>query len=255
MTYLTEALLSGEIPAGSRLPPERALAQRFSLSRPMVREVLKGMAERGLVTAQPGRGNFARTMTSVDGIRPLDAYYRRTATAREVTDARILLETDLCSLAASNATDMELDRMQTALRRFETASNVIEKARWDITFHSLIARAARNSVLEAMFFSIARLTFEYMLRSLGDPLVDRKGSPFHDDILAALRARDPRGAAAAMAGHLSVARDHYGEDIDRSVVGLAQRELTKTFGADFPLDELLDRVLAQLAEDPAAELS
>lgn len=247
--YLTDALLNGTIPPGARLPPERLLAERFGLSRPMVREVLKSMAERGLIVTQPGRGNFARELKSVDGMRPLDAYYRTTATAREVTDARILLETQLCALAATQATDPELARMKNALARLDEADNVIDKARWDITFHALIAKAARNTVLEAMFFSISRLTFEYMLRSLGDPTVNQKGAPYHEDILRALEAHDVDAASAAMKGHLSVARTYYGADIDRPVAGLARQELTKTLGSTYSLDAVLDRVLATIDDE------
>ncbi|MGN9840093.1 FadR/GntR family transcriptional regulator [Nonomuraea sp. H19] len=246
-TYLEDALLTGKISPGSRLPSERLLAQRFGLSRPSVREVIKELQERGLVRVIPGRGTFVREPSSVDSIRPLEAYYRRrNATPREVTDARIMLETHAAVLAARNATEDDLTALRKMLSAFEMAGNVVEKARADIAFHILIARAARNSVLEVMFLSIAGLTFEYMLRSLADPTIVREGAPYHDDILAAIADRDTERARRAMEGHLSVAHYHYGEDLDQGLDTLARRELTRLMGPGVSLDGIIESVLSAL---------
>ena len=252
---LQEQLLSGELVPGTKLPPERDLAARFGVSRSSIREVLRSLVEGGLLDVKPGSGTFVRAPSTTDSARPLDALYRRqNATAREVNDARLMLESQTAMLAAQNALPEELDALQLALKNFDRADLLIERARYDIAFHALLAKASHNSVIETMFVSIAGMTFELMLRSLGDPKVYREGAPYHRKILRAVRNRDPEEARVAMVGHLSVATRRFGADLDSSLDHLARRELERTFGASVSLDGILKSVLDQLSAPPNATL-
>ncbi|MFD4026284.1 FadR/GntR family transcriptional regulator [Streptomyces sp. NPDC058576] len=224
-------LLSGNLPAGTKLESERALAQRFGVSRPMVREVLHGLEQRGLIEVAPGRGAFVRDVRVTDVVRPVDALYRqRRPTPRDVIHARLMLERETAALAARHATEEDLLALDVSLTRFDAARDVVSRARADIDFHATIARAAHSQVIEIMFSSIAGLTFELMLRSLGDPSVVREGVPYHREILCAIRARDPEAAAAAMTGHLDVALRTYGDDLDKSLDLVAQRSIEQLMG-------------------------
>ncbi|HEC63525.1 MAG TPA: FadR family transcriptional regulator, partial [Candidatus Acetothermia bacterium] len=53
---LLELIRSGAFPVGSRLPPEKELAERMGVSRASVREALAALGAVGLVESQPGRG-------------------------------------------------------------------------------------------------------------------------------------------------------------------------------------------------------
>ncbi|GAA3360502.1 hypothetical protein GCM10017744_043410 [Streptomyces antimycoticus] len=53
---LERLILSGELPPGSRVPPERELAESLGVSRGSVREALRALASRGLVARRPGSG-------------------------------------------------------------------------------------------------------------------------------------------------------------------------------------------------------
>ena len=63
---LVGGMLIQEHPEGSRLPGERQVAERLGVSRPLVREALRGLAERGLVEVVPGRGTFTRRVRTSD---------------------------------------------------------------------------------------------------------------------------------------------------------------------------------------------
>ncbi|GLW98967.1 transcriptional regulator [Microtetraspora sp. NBRC 16547] len=219
-------LLSGKHPAGSKLESERVLSQRFGVSRPMVREVLRGLEQQGVIEVVPGRGSFVRDVRITDAVRPLDALYRqRKPTSRDVINARVMLERETAALAARHATAEDLRAIEEALRRFDEARDLVSRARADVAFHAAVAAASRNPVIEAMFGSITTLTFELMLRSLGDPSVSREGVPYHQEILNAIAARDPDAASAAMTGHLDVALRTYGDDLDQSLDLVAQRKI------------------------------
>ena len=53
-------MLTGSLAADERLPSERRLAQEFGVSRPVVREALRSLVERGLIEVEPSRGAFVR---------------------------------------------------------------------------------------------------------------------------------------------------------------------------------------------------
>lgn len=219
-------LLSDHPPVGSQLPSERRLAQRFGVSRPVVREVLRGLEERGLIVVAPGRGTFVRDFRWEDAVRPLDAIYRRRQpTPRDLVQARMMLERQTAALAADHASDADLAAMEAALGRFDEGHDVVTRARADIDFHAAVAAAAHNPVIETMFGSIRPLAFELMLRSLSDATVSRAGVPYHREVLEAIRSRDSTRAQRAMEGHLSIAFHTYGNDLDRSLDLVAQRKI------------------------------
>lgn len=240
---LEKEIVSGQFTAGTKLPSERQLAARLSVSRPLVREALRSLVERGLIEVAPGRGAFVRPVRTSDAARPLDALYRRqNVTPRDLMEARMMLEREAAGLAAERAEPQDLEMLERALGRLDRASGLIERARWDVTIHALIARMSRNPVIETMFGSIASLTFELILRSLGDPSVAREGLPYHREIFEAIRAGDLQGAREAMEGHLSVAARLYGKDFDRSLDLVARRELERFLGPSVSLESILAEV-------------
>ena len=245
---LNRELLDHTMAPGSRLPSERQLAERFQISRPVVREVLRQLQERGLVEIHPGRGAFVRQVNTFDAARMADSLYRRgQATPRHLVDARSVLETKAAELAALAATESEIAAMAAALRRFDAAAGVIERAQADIAFHALIARASRNPVIELMFGSIARFVFELMLRSLDDPSVVHRGAPHHHGILDAIRARDAATARSVMEEHITIAVDLYGDDIDEPLDSLARRRMGDIDSA--ALDDIIAAALRYYDED------
>lgn len=237
---LEEELVAGGAPPGTKLPSERQVAARFGVSRPVVREALRSLVERGLIEIAPGRGAFVRAARTSDAARPLDVLYRRqNATPRDLVEARLMLEREAAGLAAQRAEADELEAMESVLERFDQTADLIERARCDVAFHALIARMSHNPVIETMFSSIASLTFELVLRSLGDPTVSREGLPYHQEIYQAIRDGDPDRAREAIEGHLLIARRLFGHDFDRRLDLVAHRELERVFGRSVSLEAII----------------
>lgn len=246
---LEERILSGELPAGAKLPSERQLAERFGMSRTVVREALRSLIERNLVEVQPGRGAFVRRARTSDAAARLGVLFRRQqATPRDLVEARTMLECTAAALAAERADPAALAAIDAALAQFDRANGVIEQTRGDLAFHLAIARAAGNPVIETMFGAITGVTVELMLRSLADLTVIREAVPYHREIAGAIRAHEPERARAAMASHLAVAAQLYGEDFDRSIESVARRELARLLTPGVTLDDLL-AVAAPAAEE------
>ena len=112
------------------------------------------------------------------------AYGQLSVTPRMLMEARLTLELQTVTLAAERATTEYISSLASTLDAFDSATDLVPRARSDIAFHALLAKASRNPVLEMMFGAISSITFELMLRSLGDPETSGAGrSPPPQDLL------------------------------------------------------------------------
>lgn len=238
-------ILSGRLGSGEKLPSERGLSGEFGVSRPVVREALRGMADRGLIEVLPGSGAYVREARVSDAAGPMGLLLRRSrATPRDLVGARGMIECEAAGLASKGAAPGDLRSMERALGRFDAARDLIEKTRCDVAFHASIVRSAHNPVLETMFGAVIEAVAGMMMRSLGDPGISRAGLPFHRQIFDAIRSGRTEDAKRAVTGHLLVAERMYGEDYDRSLDLLALRELERVFGPDAVFGDLMREATA-----------
>lgn len=240
-------VLSGEWPPGHRLPSERQLAEEFQLSRPVVRETLRNLTERGLLSVVPGRGRFVRESRPTQGDTTVELMARRgQVTARHLMVARRMLESEAAHLAALNHNTDDVRQMKTILSALDSKSSEVGvSAELDVAFHEAIAVASANPVIQIMFGSIRPLTHGLVLRSLTDRDVRQAGLPYHQRILDAVLAHDAEAAREAMATHLSLAEEYYGQDLDRPLADVLRSR------ADYQprVAELLRQVSASMERE------
>lgn len=199
---LLDDITSGRYPVGSRLPAERELAQKYEVARATVREAVIALEVQGLVEVRMGSGaHVVRNAANQGG--PIFSI-----SAIELTEARLLFEGEAAALAATQITDDELvdiGRLLAGIAAENLAPDGAVEA--DRGFHLAIARASRNA---AVYDTVERL-WELRDKSPEAALLHEKArtaniKPVVDEhtvILAALRARDPAAARAAMRAHLS----------------------------------------------------
>lgn len=244
MATLADRIVDGQLPAGSKLPSERELALASGLSRPIVREVLRGLEERGLVQIQPGRGSYVTGASSITMSQSLNSFARTEGvTPKDLIEARATLERQTAELAATRATPEDRRKLRELAEAFERADNLIERARGDLAFHAMVAKAAHNPVLETMFGAIAPLVFLLQLRSLGDPSVVAAGAPLHHVVVDAIDASDPTAAGEAMATHVTLASELYGSDVDQSLDAISRRTISTLLGDRTTLEAVIAEVL------------
>jgi GntR family transcriptional regulator, transcriptional repressor for pyruvate dehydrogenase complex len=196
---------TGRLSPGDRLPPERELAEQFGVSRTAVREAIKSLAEKGLVTVEVGRGTFVRAMTSehvVESMALLLGDERGNLAALQV--ARELLEIPIARLAATNRTSANIERLSELLRFMEGAQ--ADPQRFidaDTDFHIELARATGNPVLEVLSQTTVALmrTQRILLTEFEQELPAAVLS--HRAILKAVTSRNARAAGEAMRSHLA----------------------------------------------------
>ena len=199
-----EALLDrGELQPGDQLPPERALAEQFQVSRASVREALRSLELLGVVQTHAGGGTFVRRTVPEDLARPLSNLIARGHTIADVIEVRGLMEPAVAAAAAKRVTPAELAELHAILldqgRKIAAGDSYAEE---DTRFHELIGHAARNELLTTMLgviWDVLRSSREQWLQTnqRAHASIDA-----HRRILTALEAHDADGAHAAAAEHI-----------------------------------------------------
>jgi GntR family transcriptional regulator, transcriptional repressor for pyruvate dehydrogenase complex len=212
MRTLIEEIVEGEPPAGEMLPREVDLVERFGVSRGVVREFVRGLEERGLVSVKHGRGATVRPPIDWDVFDPevlgaLVAAPDGRQFLAEAVECQRVFEAEAAALAAARADRDQLDELGRALEsmvgaaarsaRSESAARRYREA--DLDFHRAIVRASGNRILVRLSEPLHRA-----LAEAGAEVGDRKRRVAeHERILAAIAARDADGARAAMQEHLA----------------------------------------------------
>jgi DNA-binding FadR family transcriptional regulator len=222
------------------LPSERVLAEEHGLSRSMVRESLRTLAERRLIEIRPGRGSIVRG-PSIEGSaeRLTGIFDERQITARALIEARTMVEATAAGLAASQCRDVALGPIDEALAGLDRGASLADQVRGDFAFHLAVVRGAGNPLIETMFIAIRPYTLELMIRSLTDDRLSSESLPYHQRIRDGIASGDADAASGAMREHLATGLRYYGDDLDRSLDVVTRRSLGLTGDAGLSLETLL----------------
>ena len=121
VSALEQKILSGRLPAGARLPTEGELCDYLHVSRSVVRDAIRALVARGLVTVRQGRGMSVAMPSDAAFSRALLVLLARSdLTMGDVFLARASIETRLVALAAKSGTDED----GRGSRRFSNSSHV-----------------------------------------------------------------------------------------------------------------------------------
>ncbi len=203
MSQIESLLEKGELRPGDQLPPERALAEQFQVSRASVREALRSLELLGVVETHAGGGTFVRRTAPEDLARPLSNLIARGHTMSDVIEVRGLLEPAIAAAAAKRITASELAELRTILaaqgRKVDAGEPYAEE---DTRFHELIGHAARNELLTTMLgviWDVLRSSREQWLQTnqRAHASIDA-----HRRILIALETGNGDAARAAAAEHI-----------------------------------------------------
>jgi DNA-binding FadR family transcriptional regulator len=220
---LVKHIVDASLPDGARLPNERELAEIFGVGRASLREGLRLLETRGVLTIRPGAGGgpVVRRPEPEDLSEALTLILQlKGSPLGDMLEARRAIEPTIARLAAAHITDAELDELQEShatmaelVRAREPEALLAENAR----FHAAIARIARNAALEAFLGSLTSIIGGAMLVDLA-PRAQTAGFVMraqsivdaHQQIMDAMFARDPGRAEAAMQKHLDDTAQYWG---------------------------------------------
>lgn len=190
---------SGLYPPGSRLPPERELAENFDVSRPTIREAIIALEVMQLVEVKTSSGVYVlerQSSTEKENADNISAF--------ELTQARALIEGEAAALAAVSITESELELLGKTLHAMGAG---IKAEQADREFHRIISTATRNNAILlavnkfwALRDSLPQIKMAYSgVCSQSDE--DRLQE--HKSIYQALKKRDSQAARLAMHTHFN----------------------------------------------------
>lgn len=213
---LEEEILSGRLTVGAKLPSEGALSSTFGVSRPVVREALARLRERGLVETLNGSGTYVRRPVAA---QLTEAFVRHVRGAAEpgaqleqLYEARLAIELTVVRLAAERAGAEDVAALERRLAEMRTAGG--DGTVWaeaDLGFHLALADATGNAYFRTLLTPLAMAIVVGMAVSRRSAASVRAGLAAHDEILDRIRAHDPDGAVEAMRRHLEDSRERYAD--------------------------------------------
>lgn len=220
---LGRRIVAGSFEPGALIDDENALAERFQVSRVVVRDAVKILVGKGLLDVRRGIGTKVRSRNEWTLLDDDVLAWHITAPPNEefisqLMDVRLSFEPKAARWAAERATEESLKEIEEAVVRMEEESGSLEKfIVADALFHKAVLRAARNEFLTAMEGVIYSALLVSVRITNQDPRNNSDSVKFHRDVYEMIASGDAEGA----------------EKLTEKLLKDAIRRLKQAFGDDF----------------------
>ena len=203
---LSEELLnyirSENLKPGDRLPNESILAKKMGVGRSSIREAMKLLASRNIVTIRQGSGTYiSQTPGMVDDPLGFSFIADKQKLAQDSLEVRFLLEPAIASLAAQNASEEDIALLRRLCQEVEDLVQMgQDHTQKDIEFHTAIALSSKNVVVPRLIpviNSAIPLLIELTGNTLKQETIDT-----HRALTDAIAAHNAAAAHDAMYLHL-----------------------------------------------------
>ena len=219
---LRQDIVSRRLQHGDRLPNETILAERFDVSKPTVREAIRALETLGLLEVMHGSGTYVRSQGDYGLASALQTLLQlESVSITEVISVRQALGRYSIELAASNATDKDIETIAQACERLENAGNIKELDEvlaCIIDFQRSVSAASHSPLLQSLEGFLLALLHQLQVTSLADRglrfWIKRalEFQPHRIAILEGLRSGDPAKAGRAMDKYFKAQRERLSKD-------------------------------------------
>lgn len=216
---IRDLIQSGELPPGSKLPPEQQLAAGLGLSRNLMREAVKALVVARVLEIRRGDGTYVTSLAPevlLGGIASAVELLRGD-TLLELTEVRRLFEPVATGLAATRISASELAVVEGHLDAMRAARDDVELLNeHDAAFHRAVVAATGNATLTTLLEGISGRTVRARVwRGLVDDDAASRTLAEHEAIYTALVDRDAALAQAAALVHITTTERWLREHVDR----------------------------------------
>lgn len=201
-------IVNGEIEPGTTLPTEPALCDAFEVSRPVIREAVKVLEQKGLVRVRQGDGTTVRPRSEWNLLDPsvLPLLLERDTEPQlkhDVIALRRDLESEMVRRAASQLSDDDYVEMEGYLRTMDSDLDPLALRLADSAFHGVIHRASGNEIARTVVTLLVSEAREVSFLGTVPSQYYRESNAQHRRIRELLQAGDAEAAAECMAEHIS----------------------------------------------------
>ena len=208
---LEEAILSGKLKPGEKLPPERAMIVDLATSRRSLREAMRVLEQKGLIEIRVGvkGGSFVKVPTTDSVSKSLGLLIRlKKIPVNELAEFRLDMEGVIARRAAERADDTDIDRLKKIILKAETIlkdpdAKFKDYKEIDREYHLALAAAARNQ----LYASVLTIVHDNMSHYF-EKHVDYHGGRFHDhykemiEMVESIKNRDSNKAFSLANRHI-----------------------------------------------------
>jgi DNA-binding FadR family transcriptional regulator len=196
-------IVRGDYPPGTILPNEAKWSETFEVSRSAVREAIKMLMAKSLLSSRPKVGSWVEPRERWNLLdRDVLSWYAsapdREAFLRTVQEFRHIIEPEATALAAERRTDEQMAEISAACREMGEATSLASRTQADTRFHLAILRASGNDLLVplgVLIESALNNLFVFVTRETSDV---RHAQKLHEAIEKNVRLRRPEAARAAV---------------------------------------------------------
>src|SRR5271163_4380542 len=145
ISRIKSMIADGTLTPGTKFPPERDLAIKFSANRTSVRQALKVLEIMGVLTQRVGDGTYLSNSAETILNEPLDfLVLLDDLSHHELFETRLIVEPELTARAAQRATTEDLNTLRNSIATMQNSKTVRERINADMAFHDAIFRASGN---------------------------------------------------------------------------------------------------------------
>ena len=191
MEQIKDAMASGALRRGDRLPPEPQLAEELNVSRASLREVLKVLASLGILETRRGAGTFiAKKPKQQVADSLLFLLLLEDGTEDQLVELRYVLETSFTKLAQQRIEPRHLAALEASISELERA---IERGEVDVDIDIAFHRAVLEATGNPFVIQVGTSIFELFRESMGRGIRTSSAAALehHRMIVDALRSKDP----------------------------------------------------------------
>jgi DNA-binding FadR family transcriptional regulator len=219
--HLGEAIVAGRYAPGASIPPEPLLREELGVSRTVVREAVKSLVAKGLVTTGPKVGTRVLSAEHWNWFDPDVVIWQSKAGLtreflRDLQDLRRVIEPAAVRMAAERATRKDIAEIEAA---YEGMRKAVEEGgdyvTYDLRFHQGLLRACGNRMMVQMSKAIGALLRTSFVISTSRKDGPRSSLPMHRAVLDAVIAHQPEQAEKALLVLIDGARDDIEEVLAR----------------------------------------
>lgn len=211
---LEKRILDGSLKPGDRLPGERDFAAELGVSRPSLRDAIRKLAGKGLLTTRHGGGTYVTDRLEASFVDPWQEMLNRHPMIQsDMLEFRHLLESQAAFFAAERATDADIERLDAAYAEVDAqyaANDLARSIDADVSFHQAVAEASHNVVIGHLTASLLRVIHGHISSNLehlhARPSRWNELRAQHRAIWQAIRRYQPEEAAKAVRDHIEFVR-------------------------------------------------
>lgn len=195
------------LPEGTKLPSERDMASKYGVSRNVLREALRLLSEKGLLTSQPGRGVYVANASGDKFADRLEEMLLRSDSClADIVEVREALELSVVEKAIQKANEEDLRDLMHLYQKMENArSDTQEYNRLDQQFHIRLSKCTHNTIYPILISAFFQMTDEklFLLTQLFPSRID-SAQREHLGLIEAMRNHDQEAGLAIARRHFNI---------------------------------------------------